>query len=89
MMEAFNDVPVAKSQQDLKLNKTLNMIVPGSGTMRAALQEEQHFIRSSQLWTGLLQLVTAPTGIGYYWSYKHNQKLEENVNQNENLNDTD
>lgn len=70
--QAVNDVPISQSEKDLKLNKLLNCVVPGTGTIRATMKEDQIFTRSSQLWVGLLQLVSAPTGLGWYWSIKHN-----------------
>lgn len=52
--QAIDDVPVCKDEQDLRLNKILNTVIPGSGTIRATWREDQYFTRSAQLWVGLM-----------------------------------
>ena len=47
-----------------------NVLVPGSGTMYAALQSEDQNIRETQALVGLLQLCAACTIVGWSWSIR-------------------
>ena len=45
-----------------------NVLIPGSGTIYAALQSDDVEIRKTQCYVGVLQLITTAQLVGYPWS---------------------
>ena len=45
-----------------------NVLIPGSGTIYAAYQSEDPQVKQTQIYVGLLQLLTTTQLVGYPWS---------------------